>query len=631
MCGITGYIGQFTPDLINNMVNTIKHRGPDGDGVFRDKENHVALGHTRLSIIDLSEGGHQPMVLSGKVAISYNGEIYNYRELRASLEVKGYEFKSTSDTEVLLNAYMEYGTSCFEKFNGIFSIAIWDIQRKKLVLVRDGLGVKPLYYARSSKGILFSSEIKAIMCEPSVNRELDPIAAGQYLTYLWTPESRTMLKSVKKVKPGAILEISTDCVINSSSFYSLPLGIPDETMNENDAVDLVREAVKTAVDRQMIADVEVGAFLSGGLDSSSIVAFANQLTDQKLQCFTMKYQQNEGAAKEMEEDLPYAREVAKALDVDLHEVRVDHTMTDRLVEMIYHLDEPQADPAILNSLFICELAHSCGIKVLLSGAGGDDIFTGYRRHHALSLEKYWTFLPQFARNGIKHISSTLPVNKPLFRKVRKVFDHANLSADERIASYYNWLNPDVSCSLLTHDFRSDMISADIARPLYNSLKSLPKEVPPVNRMLDLDLKYFSTDHNLNYTDKMGMACGVEIRVPLLDKDLVSLASRLPASVKQRGSTGKWVFKKAMEGILPNDVIYRPKTGFGVPLRQWLHGDFGTFLKDELSSQKFRQRGVFDPKQVEGLLDNTFSGKIDGTYALLSLLCQELWCQKFVDN
>ena len=631
MCGISGFLGDFSPDLIHKMTAIIKHRGPDGDGVFVDKENKISLGHTRLSIIDLSEAGHQPMVISSHIAMSYNGEIYNYKELRETLEIAGHKFRGDSDTEVLATAYIEYGTECFAKLNGIFSAAIWDMRLKKLFLTRDGMGVKPLYYASTSNGFIFSSELKAILCEPSIPKDLDPVASAQYLTYLWTPETRTMLKAVKKVVPGTFLEITASGTVKSTKFYTLPHGIPDNSISEDDAIEMVREGVRTAVERQMVADVEVGAFLSGGLDSSSIVAFANQATNKKLQCFTINANVQNDSVESMEDDLPYARKVAKELGVDLHEVSADPSMADRIPEMIYQLDEPQADPAILNALFICELAQSKGIKVLLSGAGGDDIFTGYRRHYALTLEKYWAWLPQFVRSGLGTTASSLPTNKNMLRKIRKAFSNAALTDDERIGSYFYWLDPDTSQSLLTQDYRQDMITSDILEPMLNSLAALPPEVPRLNKMLNLDSKYFLTDHNLNYTDKMGMACGVEVRVPLIDKDLVALAARLPTSLKQKGSEGKWVFKKAMEGILPHDVIYRPKTGFGAPLRQWLQGDFGEYMQDSIASEGFKKRGIFDPKAVNSLFKDTISGKIDGTYSLLSILCQEIWCQKFIDE
>lgn len=631
MCGVAGYIGNFSPTLISDMVDAIKHRGPDGNGTYLDDVAKVALGHTRLSIIDLSEGGNQPMVAPGRAVITYNGEIYNFREIRKELELKGYVFNSSSDTEVLLKAYLEYGKKSFAKLNGIFAVAIWDMERKKLILARDGMGVKPLYIAKNRNGVLFASELKALITEKSLTKEIDPVAAAQYLTFLWTPGERTMLKSVRKVEPGTILEIDLNINIKAVKFHDQASGIPDNSLREREAIELVRETVKQAVERQMVADVEVGSFLSGGLDSSSIAAFANQMTDKKLQCFTMDYRQDVGSSGEMENDLPYARRVAKSLGVELHEVQVDHSMVTRLPEMIYQLDEPQADPAILNSLFICELANRHGIKVLMSGAGGDDIFTGYRRHYALNMEKYWSWLPQSMRNGLKCFSSHLPVNNTSFRKFRKVFDHAHLSADRRMVSYYYWLDPDSSRSLLSSDLRFDVDTMDVIGPLINTLGDLSNDIPPINRMLTLDSKYFLTDHNLNYTDKIGMACGVEVRVPLLDKELVDLSNTIPVSMKQKGNVGKWIFKKAMEGVLPNDVIYRPKTGFGVPLRQWLKGDFGTYVRDALSSDKFRSRGLFDSDQVDSLMKDTRSGKIDGTYALLGLLCQEIWCQNFLDQ
>lgn len=336
------------------------------------------------------------------------------------------------------------------------------------------------------------------------------------------------------------------------------------------------------------------------------------------------------AAKQegMTNDLPYAKKVAKHLGVDLLTVHVGPEMADELATMIYHLDEPQADPAPLNVLFISRLAREQGIKVLLSGAGGDDIFSGYRRHKALMMEKYWAWLPQSIRHTMSETSKMLP-NKPAsLRRLAKAFRYANLDGDSRIASYFNWLDPNSVNSLFSDDLRSEL---SFCNPLEQSLADIPENIPALNRMLFLEQKHFLADHNLNYTDKMSMAAGVEVRVPLLDPDLVELAARLPIKYKQRGSEGKWIFKKAMEGILPNDVIYRPKTGFGTPMRSWLHGPLKTLVRDILSESSINKRKWFDSKTVNRLLHEDEIGIVDGSYTIFALLCIELWARIFLDE
>jgi asparagine synthase (glutamine-hydrolysing) len=395
------------------------------------------------------------------------------------------------------------------------------------------------------------------------------------------------------------------------------------------AIAQVREAVRTAVQRQMVADVSVGAFLSGGLDSSAVVALARQaVPETRLQCFTIAMDAGGEQQEGIVSDLPYARAVAAHLDVDLHVVQASPAMADELVNMVWHLDEPQADPAALNTLFISRLAREKGIKVLLSGSGGDDIFTGYRRHYALQTERYWAGLPHGLRAGMAGLARQLPTGTVLGRRVRKALSYADLDGDARIASYFQWLDNAWVDRLLTPDLRA---ASRRPEPLVASLAELPYSVPRLNRMLYLECRHFLTDHNLNYTDKMSMAAGVEVRVPLLDPDLVRLAFSLPLNQKQRGRQGKWVLTEAMRGILPDQVLNRPKTGFGAPLRQWLRGPLRALLNDTLSSSALRRRGLFDPVGVQQLIVDDAAGRVDGSYALLALLCVELWCQRFIDQ
>jgi asparagine synthase (glutamine-hydrolysing) len=412
-------------------------------------------------------------------------------------------------------------------------------------------------------------------------------------------------------------------------FYTNALLQQISDISISDAKIAVRNSVKTAVERQMVADVPVGTFLSGGLDSSAIAAFAkNMIGNEKLKCFTISVDDKAAKKEGIAADLPYAQRVAKHLGVDLLTVHVGPEMADELETMIYHLDEPQADPASLNTLFISRLARKHGIKVLLSGAGGDDIFTGYRRHRALMMERYWSYFPISIRRVMPIIAKRLPDSPNSFRRIAKAFRYADLDGDSRIASYFNWLDPNIANKLLSVELRAELPFINL---LEKSLSDVSKNMPALNRMLYLEQKHYLADHTLNYTDKMSMAAGVEVRVPLLDPDLVELAARLPIQYKQHGKEGKWIFKKAMEGILPNDIIYRPKTGFGAPIRAWIHGPLKKLVRDILSESSINKRKWFDPKAVTRLLNEDETGKIDASYSIFALLCIELWARIFLDE
>ena len=436
MCGIAGFQGRFDTDLLAQMSAVIAHRGPDDSGLFCAPENGLGLAHRRLSIIDLSPSGHQPMADGDhRAVIVFNGEIYNFCALRDELARDGVLFRGHSDTEVLLYLYLRDGVNMLAQLNGIFAFAIWDTVKRELFIARDGLGVKPLYYAETDAGFIFASEIKAILQAAEINREIDPIALRNYLTYLWCPAPRTPLRQVKKLEPGCALTVCEGRVERHWRFYELPLRRPMVSLFECEAIDLTRRALRTAVQRQMVADVPVGAFLSGGLDSSAVVAFAREASPEtRLQCFTIALDGRDALHEGMTADLPYAEVVARHLGVDLHIVQVGPEMADELSTMIYHLDEPQADPAPLNVLFISRLAREHGIKVLLSGAGGDDIFTGYRRHRALMLEHYWSWLPQPVRAALARAAHALPARPAALRRIGKAFQYADRDGDAGLAA-----------------------------------------------------------------------------------------------------------------------------------------------------------------------------------------------------
>jgi len=584
MCGITGFNGKFETALIKKMNAVQSHRGPDGEGIWVATDARVALGHCRLAIIDLSDAGAQPMrhPESG-VVISFNGEIYNYPDLRKELEKKGEIFTGHSDTEVILRLYLHEGQAMLRRLIGIFAFVIWDPNSEELFLARDGVGVKPLYYAALEEGFIFASEIKSLLKYRGLPRDVDLTAIRYYLSYLWSPGERTPLKHVKKLLPGHAMVVSSGRITRIWQFYDLPYDQQKLTFSESDAIDAVKSTLEQAVQRQMLSDVEVGAFLSGGLDSSAIVAFARQYAgDRKLRCFTIEMDTREALGEGMVQDLPYARCVADHLGVELNVVRAGPEMAYRLEEMVWHLDEPQADFAALNVLMISELARDSGIKVLLSGAGGDDIFTGYRRHIALDKERYWGGLPRATRAGLAYVANRLPTGNPVMRKLRKAFQYADLDAEQRIAAYFDWLSPGRQARIFGPALLYSAEQEPAFAVLQETMRKLPDTTGRLDRMMYIEGKHFLTDHNLNYSDKMSMAAGVETRVPFLDPDLIELAVRLPIDLKHRKGEGKWILKKAMEGLLPNPVIYRPKTGFGVPLRYWLRHQLSGYVRERVS-------------------------------------------------
>ncbi|MEO6222157.1 MAG: asparagine synthase (glutamine-hydrolyzing), partial [Vicinamibacterales bacterium] len=639
------------------MTMAVAHRGPDGQGIARlgaPGACPTSLGHRRLAIIDLSEAGRQPMVAdpdegrggaTAGLTLVFNGEIYNYRELRTELEAAGHRFRTRTDSEVLLHLYEQHGCEMVSRLNGIFTIAIHDarpagrpdgVDHGALFLVRDHLGVKPLYYAVVPGGFLFASEIKSLLCHRELSRDINPAALHHMLAYLWTPAPATMLTQVHKLEPGSALIVAGGKVVRRWSYYDLPYDGTCLPASFDDSAEALAGHLEEAVRRQLVSDVPVGAFLSGGLDSSAIVAMARRVQpDTPLTCFTIASSGGYGSDG-TPDDLPYARQVARHLGVELVEVPIEPGVIKRLPEVVALLDEPQADPAPINALLIAERARAMGIPVLLSGAGGDDLFSGYRRHRALSFEKQWGWLPGPVRRGLQYAANAAASgvgpgqSKPAVRRLAKMFAHASEEQDRRLVTYFWWSTEAVRRGLYSSGFSQQVAALDTAAPLLESLSRIPHEHDRLQRMLYLEAKRFLPDHNLNYTDRSGMAAAVEIRVPLLDLDLVSFATKVPSAFKQRGSVGKAVFKRAMEPYLPRDVIYRPKTGFTAPLRYWLRHDLRTMVDDTLNESDVRKRGFFEPGAVRRLVEMDRAGTVDGSYTVFALICFELWCRRFVD-
>jgi asparagine synthase (glutamine-hydrolysing) len=653
MCGIAGFQGDYTPQLVDAMVASIAHRGPDGEGVerfFGAGYAPTALGHRRLAIIDLSDNGLQPMSSgtdddrrkSAGVWLVFNGEIYNFQELRQSLVRDGLKFRTATDTEVLLRLYERDGFDMLRKLNGIFAFAIHDCRPKNrpdgmpyggLFLARDQLGVKPLYFAETAAGFLFGSEMKALRCSDDLALHVDPIALHQMLGLLWTPAPRTMLAAVKKVRPGEAVVVENGKIKRIWSYYIPPYDGQCIGSTFDEAAVNLAESVFEAVDRQLVADVPIGAYLSGGLDSSAIVAMMRKARPKtEIECFTIGLKCPEDSGDQVE-DLPFARRVAKHLGVNLHEVPVDPDEIRALAQMIAMLDEPQADPAPINATLIARKASEMGIPVLMSGAGGDDIFTGYRRHFALMSEHYWQWMPvgmrALLRQGSAKLSRVSKTN--ITRRIAKLFAHADQESSNRLASYFVWSPESLRRALYSESFGERVENSLAIDPLMASLLEIPEENDRLQQMLYLETRHFLADHNLNYTDRAGMSVGVEVRVPLIDPRIVELATKLPPQFKQRGNVGKAVFKKAMEPFLPRDVIYRPKTGFGVPLRQWLRNELSDLVTETLSHDTINTRGFFDPKAVDNLIAADRNKSIDGSYTIFALMSFELWCRNVLDG
>jgi asparagine synthase (glutamine-hydrolysing) len=628
MCGI---LGSFNTNINLESLMLLSHRGPDDNGFYKDED--IYLGQTRLSIQDLSSNGHQPMISDNKdIILVYNGEIYNHKELRKEIESTGYTFKGSSDTEVVLKLYEIFNNDFLLKINGIFAIAIWDVREKKLLLARDHFGIKPLYYTSNEIDFTFSSELKSIIHSQKIKKDIDYKSMVSHLTYMWSPSPRTMFKNIKKLEPGHAMVVKDSKIINHWKYFDIKFNDIDKNISEADAILKTKFLIKEAVKKQLISDVPVGAFLSGGLDSTSIVAFAKDLyLPNKLETYTIDFENTQNSSMGSSEDISYAKKAADYLDVKLNILKVNPNMISDVRSMIYHLDEPQADPAAINTMLISQYARKNNIKVLLSGSGGDDIFTGYRRHFAFNNEKYWSWLPQSFKKIISNNINLMSSSNEFKRRLIKLFQYSALENKERIASYFYWINPEIINTILNDSIKNDILDYNVSSQLIKTLDKMSGTNDKLNQMLYLEIKHFLCDHNLNYTDKMGMSAGVEIRVPLLDKDLVDFTTSLPVNMKQRGTTGKWIFKKAMEGILPNDLIYRPKAGFGVPLRYWMKTNLKEFVNDTLSSKSLKNRMIFNENGLERLRRLDQENKIDASYTLFSIVCIETWYQLFVDS
>jgi asparagine synthase (glutamine-hydrolysing) len=609
-------------------LQSISHRGPDNKGYY--KNSSVFLGHTRLSIQDLSANGNQPMFSNdGNFVIVFNGEIYNHIEIRNKY-LSDIEFKSTSDTETVLNAFIKLGDSCLNIFNGIFAFAIYNIINKNIFIARDQYGVKPIYIYSDENMFIFGSEVKSFL-EFDIDKSLCYEAIVDYLTFLWTPGQKTPFRNVTKLLPGSYVNL------NVNNFKdALPIkyhkgipGSPITSLSEAEVIDELDQILRKAVERQLLSDVPVGFFLSGGLDSTLLVAIAKKLhPDKVFPCFTIDVSGWDSGIDGFTDDLDYAKKAAAFLNVDLSIVKADIDIVRDFDKMIWHLDEPQADAAPLNVLNIATLAREKGIKVLIGGAGGDDIFSGYRRHIALKYEPIIESFPYGVKKLFQKLVSLFPVSFIFIRRLKKVLKDIDKSQQQRLVGYFEWMDVTQVKELFSQTIRPKINSYNPQSYFNYLLEDIEQEESLLQKILYLELKTFLVDHNLNYTDKLSMAVGVEARVPYLDKDLVDFAQRIPPSLKYKNGQTKYILKKLAERYLPKEIIYRPKTGFGAPIRKWVVDDMYDMIKERLSKENIEKHNIFDYDKVWELIYRNKSGEIDASYNIWAILAISSWLTQF---
>ena len=633
MCGICGCIGKADEEAVVEMTRLMTHRGPDGEGVhcFPSVDGSVpaALGHRRLSIIDPTSRGAQPMSYAdGRYWITYNGELYNFKQLRADLERDGFGFITETDTEVLLAMYVRHGADMLDRLNGIFAFAIWDTHEQALFLARDRLGVKPLYYADSGGMLTFASEVKALL--PIIGRpRMNTAALSEYLTFLWVPDPNTLFEGVMKLAPGHFATYDREG-LTIREWWDMRFA-PD-TGDEEDWAAATREAVQSAVRRQMVSDVPLGSFLSGGLDSSAIVAEMAAAAG-SVSTYTIGFTKADLEYDVVPDDVRYSREIAKAFPIDYHERIVEPEVAELLPRLIWHMDEPIADPAAISAYLVCAAARE-KLTVILSGMGGDEIFAGYPRHLAARLARTFNLLPvgirRFAR---EQIESHLTVGQPgrlraHRRNLLKFVRSLEGSTQERYLTHSSYYQASELTGLLSDDVRA--VTSDPFARHRHYLENVRDE-NWLNQLLYIDLKTFLPCLNLAYTDKMSMAASTEVRVPLLDDEVVALSARIPPGLKLRHTTRKYIFKQAMEGVLPKSVIWRPKAGFTAPARAWLVGSLRPAVAELLSPDSVRSRGLFEPQAVQRLIGENERDEADHALRIWALLTLELWQRTFIDG
>ncbi|HLY61109.1 MAG TPA: asparagine synthase (glutamine-hydrolyzing) [Terriglobia bacterium] len=634
MCGICGILNlALEPaahrDRIDQMSERLKHRGPDSSGKFEFP--YLALGIRRLSIIDL-ETGNQPLSNeAGDVTLVFNGEIYNYRELRQGLLDRGHIFRTQSDGEVIVHLYEESGPGFVTELNGMFAIALWDDRAKKLVLARDRAGEKPLYYWLRDRTLVFGSEIKSLLEYPGISRELDPQALAQYFFYGYFPSPRSVFAEIQKL-PAAHCLIAEDGKVRIDSYWrlqdyqrspGLPLPARDE---ENQLVEDLRVHLREAAISRLVSDVPLGVFLSGGVDSSTLVALMSELTPGNVNTFSVAFTE-----KGFNEE-PYTHLVARRFQTCHHVVQADEPgLREGLQTLADRLDEPIADPAVIPTFLLSRFARG-EIKVALSGEGSDELFGGYPTYMGARLAESYLRLPGFLRHQLfDRLGMHLSVSSsavPIGMFLRRFLSHAERNPAERHQIWFGMFSPTELDQLFSPEWRGrDSARGEIFSPLARIMEGAQFD-DTVAQMLYLDFRMYLEDNLLVKIDRASMACSLELRTPFLDHRLVEFAAQMPASLKVRGFKLKYLLKRAVGKWLPREIVHRQKRGFSVPISKWMRKELRPLLDETLNSEKLKREGIFNATYVRQMLENHWSGRSDYRKPLWTLLCFQLWSDRW---
>ena len=628
MCGIAGFI-EPAPELreesekrslLDSMCKVIVHRGPDEQGIA--VEGRAALGMRRLSIIDLKTG-QQPIYSSdGSKLIVFNGEIYNYRDLKTELESLGYVFKTTSDTETIIHAFDEWGEECLARLRGMYAFAIWDKRDQSLFIARDRVGKKPLFYTSLNDGtFVFGSELKCLLTHGGLEPRVSLEALNAYLTFGYVPEQYCIFDGVKKLEPGSFLWFKNGSV-KSQEYWDFRYPERYEEVPEDSLAEELRKNIKDAVRARLISEVPLGAFLSGGVDSSAVVGLMSEILEKPVKTFSI------GFHEDSFNELKYARIAAKHFNTDHHEFIVTPDLVETVDELVWHLDEPFADPSTMPTYMVSKMARDY-VTVVLSGDGGDELFAGYTRYERDS-RKGMSSLPKPLREKLlRPISEALPVGAP---GKNYLFNNA-LSGVERYIDSISQFGVLKKKEMFTSQFR-DELGEGLAGPetLFAKIAARPGNIDDLSRLLYLDSKTYLPGDILTKVDRMSMAASLEARVPLLDQQLINfVTTRIPSKLKAKNGNSKYIFKKALEGTVPREILYREKQGFGVPIGEWINTKLRKNIVNTLLEPRTLERGYFDRAYVNSMITEHTKGRRDHSHPLWVLWVLELWHRRYIDR
>ena len=637
MCGIAGKLNfsrsiQIDQELLSRMCEVIRHRGPDDVGYYINK--NVGLGMRRLSIIDL-EKGHQPISNEdNSVWVVFNGEIYNFLELRKELVAKNHIFRTKTDTEVIVHLYEDYGEECVKKLRGMFAFALWDQKEQKLFIARDRIGQKPLYYSTLNNSLIFGSELKTILQDPKIEKRINREALDDYLTCGFVPSPKTIFEGINKLPPAHYLTCKNGQV-KSTRYWSVKYN-SNEKKEEIFYTEQLEELIREAVRLRLVSDVPLGAFLSGGLDSSLIVALMSDIWNNPVKTFAIGYKENSY------NELQYARIVADHFGTNHHELEVECEVENILPKLVRHFDEPFADAAAIPNYYVSRMAKK-DVTVSLSGDAADELFGGYRRYQSRKITSYFNHIPRWARvNLIEKLVKLFPESdayygKSTIKKLKRFIEYSRLIDNDPSNSWLPFFSEEEKDNLYNRSSKSDLKSykSEYIKDYFSASKfhtnSDKKIQDPISQMMWVDLMTSLPEDMLTRVDRMSMANSLEVRSPLLDHKIVEFMATVPTGLKLKGLTSKYILKKTVEHLLPKQILHRSKQGFVVPIASWLKNDLKPYVGDLLLSETSRSSDYFNQAYIKQLVNDHQNGRRDNKNKIWALLVFEVWYRTFMDG